>query len=54
MSDLSKKISYVKGFADGLDISPKSPEGKVIGKLLEVLEEMASKVDELELSLIHI
>lgn len=28
MEDLIKKVSYLKGYADGLDLSPKSDEGK--------------------------
>lgn len=48
MSELTKKVSYLKGFADGLDISPKSSEGKIIEKILEVLDEMAVKLDEIE------
>lgn len=48
MKDLIKKAAYLKGYADGLDISPKSDEGKIIIKLLEVVNEMASAIAELE------
>ena len=48
MSDLSKKVSYLHGFAEGLDISPKSDEGKILLKMLEVIDEMADKIDRLE------
>ncbi len=48
MDSLSKKVSYLKGYADGLDISPKSDEGKLITKMLEVLDEMAAAIDDLE------
>lgn len=48
MENLSQKVSYLKGFADGLDLSPKSDEGKLISKMLEVLEEMAEVIDDLE------
>ncbi len=48
MSNLSKKVSYLRGFAEGLDISPKSDEGKLISKMLEVIDEMADKIDALE------
>ena len=46
MEDLIKKVSYLKGYADGLDISPKSDEGKLIIKLLDVLGEMANALEE--------
>ena len=48
MSNLSKKVSYLRGFAEGLDISPKSDEGKLISNMLEVIDEMADKIDALE------
>ena len=48
MNDLSKKVSYLSGYADGLNLSPKSDEGKLIGKMLEVMEEMADRIEELE------
>lgn len=47
MEDLIKKVSYLKGYADGLDINPKSDEGKLIVKLLGVLGEMADVIEEL-------
>lgn len=47
MEDLIKKVSYLKGYADGLDISPKSEEGKLIIKLLDVMGEMADAIEEL-------
>ena len=48
MSDITKKASYLRGYADGLYISPKSDEGKLIGKMLELIEEMAEMIDELD------
>ena len=48
MEDLIKKVSYLKGYADGLDISPKSDEGKLIIKLLDLLGEMADKIEEMD------
>ena len=47
MEDLIKKVSYLKGYADGLDLSPKSDEGKLIIKLLDVMSEMADTIEEL-------
>ena len=48
MEDLIKKVSYLKGYADGLDLSPKSDEGKLIIKLLDVMSEMADTIEELK------
>ncbi|MCH5211167.1 MAG: hypothetical protein J1F01_09435 [Oscillospiraceae bacterium] len=47
MEDLIKKVSYLKGYADGLDISPKSDEGKLIIKMLDLLGEMADAIEDL-------
>ncbi len=42
MEDLIKKVSYLKGYADGLDLSPKSDKGKLAFiKLLDVMSEIA-------------
>ena len=48
MEDLIKKVAYLKGYAEGLDISPKSDEGKLILKLIDVMAEMADTITELE------
>ena len=44
MEDLIKKVSYLKGYADGLDLSPKSDEGKLIIKLLDVMSIMMTMI----------
>ena len=48
MEDLIKQAAYLKGYAEGLDISPKSDEGKLIMKLIDVVGAMADKINELE------
>jgi predicted Zn finger-like uncharacterized protein len=48
MNELSKKVSYLKGYSDGLGIDTESNEGKIIDKLLEIVDLMAEKIDELE------
>ncbi len=48
MEDLIKQAAYLKGYAEGLDISPKSDEGKLIMKLIDVVGTMADKINELE------
>lgn len=47
MSEISKKVSYLKGLAEGMAVSEKSDEGRLIGKLLEVLSEAADEIDAL-------
>lgn len=47
MSGLSKKVSYLKGFRDGIGAELESDEGKIINKLLDIVEEMAEEIDRL-------
>ena len=47
MSEISKEIAYLKGLAEGMNISDKSEEGKLIGKMLEVLSDAAEEIEAL-------
>lgn len=46
MSNLTDRVSYLKGLAEGLKLS-ESSEGKLIDKILEVLAEMAAELEDL-------
>jgi len=46
--NLGEKVAYLKGLADGLDISSDEKNGKILKGILDVLEEMAAAVDTLE------
>ncbi len=47
MSEISKEIAYLKGLAEGMNISDKSDEGKLIGRLIDVLADAADEIDAL-------
>lgn len=47
MSNLSDRVSYLKGLAEGLKLDTEKNEGKLIEKMLELLSDMASELDEL-------
>ena len=49
MNDLSNKISYIKGLSDGLSLSTKSDEGKVVSELIDLVLELSTRVEELEI-----
>ena len=51
MKDIEKKISYLKGLADGLKIAEKDNEGKVMIQIIDILDEMAQKMADLEYGL---
>lgn len=48
MSYLFEKVSYLKGLAEGMEISDSTKEGKLLLKIIEVLEDVADTVDELD------
>lgn len=48
MHDIFKKISYLRGYADGLKLDEKSSEGKVLLKIIDVLNDLAEKVGDIE------
>ena len=45
---ITEKAAYLKGLVDGLELDNSTKEGKVISKMLEVIEEMAVRINDLE------
>ncbi len=45
---LSERVAYLKGLSDGLEIKAQEPEGKLLLKMVEVLQEIADAVDGLQ------
>ena len=46
---ISEKVAYLKGLADGLDLDQEtSKEGKLIAKIIDVLEDVGFAVEDLE------
>ena len=50
MKKLGEEVAYLKGLAEGLDIDDKTKEGKMIGKIVDVLDSFAGIVQDLEYS----
>ncbi|MDU2197255.1 MAG: zinc ribbon domain-containing protein [Peptostreptococcaceae bacterium] len=48
MKYLYEEVAYLKGLAEGLEISKETKEGKVIHKIVEVLESFADVIVDLE------
>lgn len=46
--ELTNKAMYIKGLADGLQLDASSKEGKVIAALLELVNEMAGTIEEMQ------
>ena len=47
MSNLTDRVSYLMGLAEGLNLNDSTTEGKVLVKVLELLSEMADEMDQL-------
>ncbi len=45
--ELTEKIAYIKGYAEGLDLDESKDGVKVLKKIIEFLEDMAQEVQEL-------
>lgn len=46
--NLTERISYIKGLAEGLNLDESKPEVKVINAIVELLDDMAYSVNDLE------
>lgn len=45
---MTNKAAYIKGLADGMEISAASKEGKLIYALIELVEEMTATIEEMK------
>jgi len=46
---ISEKVAYLKGLAEGMELDKESSkEGKLIGKIIEILEDVGLSVEDLE------
>lgn len=48
MKYLYEEVAYLKGLAEGLEISKETKEGKIIHKIVDVLESFADAIVDLE------
>ena len=46
--NIGEKVAYLKGLAEGLDISPETKEGKLLKAMLDVLGDIAAYAEELD------
>lgn len=47
MREIHNKISYLHGLAEGLNLDTTTNEGKILAKILEVLDEMVDAMDDI-------
>lgn len=48
MEHLFERIAYLKGLTEGLDVAKSSKEGKVLSEIVNVLDEFADAIVELD------
>lgn len=48
MNYLKERVAYLKGLADGMQISDSTNEGRLLKAIIEVLDDMAMTVDDIE------
>ena len=46
--NLTEKISYIRGLCDGLELDESKPEVKVINAIVDLLDDMAFEVSDME------
>ena len=48
MMNLTEKAAYLKGLAEGLALGNETKEGKLIAALIDMVDALATKVEELD------
>lgn len=48
MSYLKERVSYLKGLAEGMQISDSTNEGKLLKAMIDVLDDMAMTIEDIE------
>jgi len=48
MAYLKERVAYLKGLAEGMQINDSTKEGKLLKAIIEVLDDMALAVDDVE------
>ena len=46
MGYLSERAAYLQGLAEGMKLADKGDEGKMIEKMIDLIGEMASSIDD--------
>ena len=45
---ISEKVAYLKGLAEGLKLDTESNEGKLFAAIIDVLEDMADEIADMQ------
>ncbi len=50
MSYINERVAYLRGLTEGMKIDDATNEGKLIVKIIDVLDDVAEAIDELEIA----
>ena len=45
--DITEKVAYLRGLAEGLELNRESKEGKIISVIIDILDDMADSIEDL-------
>ena len=45
--DITEKVAYLRGLAEGLELNRESKEGKIISVIIDILDDMAGSIEDL-------
>ncbi len=48
--DLKARVSYLRGFTEGLDLGDESKEQKVLQRVIDLLEDMSDEIEQLSVN----
>jgi len=46
--EITEKVAYLKGLAEGLGLDTESKEGKIIAAMIDILDDMALEIEDLK------
>ena len=46
--EITEKVAYLKGLADGLGLDPETKEGKILIAIIDVLDDMALELEDMK------
>lgn len=49
--NITEKVSYIKGLAEGLSLDETTKEGKLLAAVIDALDDIAHQVDEIDMDL---
>ena len=52
--EISEKVAYLKGLAEGLALDTETKEGKLIAAIIDVLDEMSIRFEDIDDNLVDL